>query len=83
MNFFSLLKSLIFGKNYDQILKGFIRVTRDLRDLSDREGAKADYCAKMVEEYLDQQNTANIESIRAMKTAEKLEALYDVEDDQD
>ena len=69
-----------FTKSYNQIVKGFTKITAELRLLEQREADKAVACQTGILSLETRQEAASKESMRARKTATKLESLFDVEE---
>ena len=67
---------MLFKKSYDQIVKGFTKVEKDLRELEVRETEKSVALDREIGELRTERNAAMTEAVHAAKTADKLEEFF-------
>jgi hypothetical protein len=67
----------MFNKSYDKIIKGFTKVSKELRQLENDQVKKAIGIGNVIDALELEQNAAFSEATRSAKTAIKLEALFD------
>ena len=65
-----------FNKSYDQIVEGFTKVEKDLRDLEKREVDLSAKLDKQIAELRQQRHASLTESARAGTTADKLAEFF-------
>jgi hypothetical protein len=70
----------MFNKSYDKIIKGFTKVSKELRQLENDQVKKAIGIGNVIDALELEQDAAFNEATRSAKTAIKLEALF--EDDE-
>ena len=71
----------MFKKSYDQIIKVFTKVEKDLRELADRESAKAVKLSVQATELKLKATAAADEVTVATHTADKLAEFFSPEED--
>ena len=71
---------MLFKKSYDQIVAGFTKVEKDLRDLEKREMATSVKLDRQIVELKGKRNVSLTESARAGMTADKLADFFGKEE---